>query len=639
LIALGVAVALLAAMSAGAVYAYTSLKQQATALEARLVSHLELGQKELEAAKASLKLANTSHDEKKISEAKVHFIAAKLQFLAASQIADGSDLLRQLESLPTVGEMARSRHVAVNAVSEMGIQISTAGVDLADLDGQLVKPPSGSQQGQGLLTVVKQVQSKVVSVESELKSAMQASELVDLNVFPPGQRAAFLKAKGSIAQALTAIQQFKELVPIIIELLGGNGPRNYLIEQVNPAELRAGGGFIGSYSILHADHGALTLIKSSGDAYDLMGSDSRPRPGMPGYVKPPGPFLEFIPLASWSFVDSNFFPDFPSNAASGIQFVGPKLGIKIDAVFALDYYVVARLVALAGPTPVPGYNITLTGDNLVTTLLDWDLRAISDPYAGAVHKAMLTSVSGPLLQRVVALPASQWPQLIASLNDMAASRHLQAWFANGDAQKAIDQYGWSAVMKPKAATDYMMETEDNLGGTKANYFMDRHYKIELTRNGGTLHHKMSVQVWDNMPYSYRPNEFYRAYVRLYVSDKATGLSNDLTRPYYKNPPPPAGTLMSDGWFTIHGYGHDRVTVFEWDTPWQPNGRGQQQIYWQKQPGTLVDNVDIIWNDGNGHQHRVSGNLAQDRVITLAPTGVTFLPGQLGTAQLPSLGLG
>ena len=100
-------------------------------------------------------------------------------------------------------------------------------------------------------------------------------------------------------------------------LMGGNGPRNYLIEQVNPAELRAGGGFIGSYSILRADHGALTMIKSSGDAYDLMGSDSRPRPGMAGYVKPPGPFLEFIPLASWSFVDSNFFPDFPSNAASG----------------------------------------------------------------------------------------------------------------------------------------------------------------------------------------------------------------------------------------------------------------------------------------------------------------------------------
>ena len=44
---------------------------------------------------------------------------------------------------------------------------------------------------------------------------------------------------------------------MLTEVLGGNGARNYLIEQVNPAELRPGGGFIGTFSVLRADHGAL----------------------------------------------------------------------------------------------------------------------------------------------------------------------------------------------------------------------------------------------------------------------------------------------------------------------------------------------------------------------------------------------
>ena len=57
--------------------------------------------------------------------------------------------------------------------------------------------------------------------------------------------------------------------------------------------------------------------------------------------------------------------------------------------------------------------------------------------------------------------------------------------------------------------------------------------------------------------------------------------------------------MLDGWMNIHGYGHDKVVVFQWDTPWQANGRDQEQIYWQKQPGTTNDKVDVIWNDGNG----------------------------------------
>jgi hypothetical protein len=639
LIALGVLVALLATAGAGSAFAYTSIKRDAKALEGRLMYHLELGQKEMEAAKSSLKLANTTHDDKKIGEAKVHFIGAKLHFQAATQIADGSQLLSQLETVPSVGEMARSRHVAVNAVADMGIQIADAGVNLADLDGLLVKPKD-EHGGKGLLTVVREVQAKIGPVEADLKSALQSADRVDVNVFPAGQKASFLKAKGSIGQALDAIVQFKALVPVITELLGGNGPKNYLIEQVNPAELRAGGGFIGSWSLLHADQGTITLVKS-GDGYDWMSPYNRPHPGERGYVTPPGPLKEFLPETSWTFVDSNFFPDFPSNASAGISFAKPGLGgIQIDGVIAFDYYMVARLIALTGPVPVPGFpSIVLTGDNLVTTLLDWDLRAISDTYAGAVHKAMLGAVAGPLLSKVVTLEAGKWPALISTLNDLAASRHLQTWFANPEAQKAIDQYGWSGVMKPKAAPDYIMEVESNLGGTKANYFMDRKFTLQVTRNGDMLHHTMIVHVWNNMAYRYRPNDFYRAYVRMYVSDSTPNVANDLTRARYASPPPPAGTKMSEGWFTIPGQGHDRSFAFEWDTPWKPNGRGVQQVYWQKQPGTLDDAVEVIWKDGNGHTYKVTGNLGQDRLISLAPSGVTLDQGQVGSAQLPSLGLG
>jgi hypothetical protein len=143
-----------------------------------------------------------------------------------------------------------------------------------------------------------------------------------------------------------------------------------------------------------------------------------------------------------------------------------------------------------------------------------------------------------------------------------------------------------------------------------------------------------------MPFEYHPGEYYRAYVSMFMSDKAKNTSlGNLWSMKYAAPSPPSGTRMLDGWMLIHGYGHDQVVVFEWDTPWQPNGRGQEQIYWQKQPGTLNDKVDIIWHDGNGHTYKVSGDLGQDRVITLAPSAVTLVQGQVGTAQLPSLSLG
>jgi Protein of unknown function (DUF4012) len=637
LLALAVIALILAGLGGGSDLAYASVRFQATALETQLTTHLELGQAELEAAKANLKQANANLDQGMISQAKVHFITAKLQFMATRQIADNSELLGRLERVPAVGRLARSRHTAVNDVAEMGIQLALAGQDLADLDGVFIKPTTSGQQSGGLLTLLGQVQNKLGPLRTELSAAQKAADRVDVGVLPSGQQATFLRARGTIGQALAAIDQFGTVIPILNEVLGGNGVRNYLIEQVNPAELRAGGGFIGTYSVLRADHGSLTLVKS-GDATELI--LPRATVGHSGYVAPPGPLREsLLTNTSWSFIDSNFYPDFPSNAQAAESFAQPHLGFHIDGVLSIDYYTVAKLLALTGPIGVPGYGITLTADTLVPLIVQYDLAAFTDPHANVVHKAILAAVAGPLLQRIATLPSGYWPALVGALNALAASRNLQAYFNNGDVEKAIGQYGWSGVQKTTGASDYMMEVESNFGATKANYFVARHYTVELTRSGGTLHHKVTVDIYDNMPYSYRPYEYYQAYIRLYVSDKATSTSNNLVPPRYANPPPPAGTRMLDGWMNIHGYGHDKSVVFEWDTPWQANGRGQEQIYWQKQPGTTNDKVDVIWNDGNGHTYKVSGDLGQDRVITLAPTAVSLLQGQIGTAQLPTLSLG
>jgi Protein of unknown function (DUF4012) len=632
LLALAIVAVIVACSGVASVLAYTTLKGQAGQLQAQLTVHLQVGQSELEAAKASLKSANANHDETLIAQTNVHFTSAKLQFAVARQMADSSHLLDQLEALPAVGDMATSRHVAVDGIADMGVAISNAGLELAKLDGQLIKPASaGGQQGQTLLTVLNQTNSSLVIVRKDLDAAQKAAAKVDIRILPAGQQASFLKAKGTITTALAAADEFARLVPVITEILGGNGARTYLIEQVNPAELRPGGGFIGTYSVLRADQGSLKLI-SSGNAYQL--ADPRPAPGRPGYVTPPGPLREFLPNTSWSFVDSNFFPDFPSNATAAESFVQPRLGIHIDGVISMDYYTVAKMLELTGPLTVPGYGLTVNSSNFISEVIQGDL------VADAVHKALLSAIAGPLMNRMSTLPAAQWPALIGALNDLSSARHLQAYFNNATVQKEIDLIGWSGVLNPRATQDYMMEVESNLGGTKANYFVTRHFTVELTRNGGTLHHKVTIDITDNMPYAYRPNEYYTAYLRLYVSATSSSTGDNLRPVKYANPASPAGTRLIDGWVpTFHGYGHSAQAVFEYDTPWHADGRGDDTIYWQKQPGTLTDTVDVIWHDGSGHTYTIKGDLGQDRVITVSTRGVAIAPGQAGQANLPSLSLG
>jgi hypothetical protein len=105
-------------------------------------------------------------------------------------------------------------------------------------------------------------------------------------------------------------------------------------------------------------------------------------------------------------------------------------------------------------------------------------------------------------------------------------------------------------------------------------------------------------------------EFYRAYIRLYVSDSASYTATNLRPAKYPSPAPPAGTQMIDGWVPLfHGYGHSGQAVFTYDTPWNASGRGEDQIYVQKQPGTLTDKLDVVWRDGSGHTYTTGSSFS------------------------------
>jgi hypothetical protein len=630
LLATLIVLVVVAALSGATELAYGNVKSQGEQLQASLTSQLQAGQHELESGKDALKQANAKHDVNLVSQAVAHFAAAKIKFTATKQLADDSKFLRYLEYAPSIGDFARSRHSSVVAIAQTGAALSDAGQDLSALDGQILKPGSSGEAGRTLLTVLAQTEKGLIKVRGDLTIAQKAAAQVNVQLLPAAQQATFVRARDSIDSALAGFVEFERLVPVITEVLGGNGTRNYLIEQVNPAELRAGGGFIGTYSLLQADHGSLSVSRS-GNAYVL--ADPRPIPGEPGFVPLPGPYREIIPWVSWSFVDTNEFPDFASNARAAESFAQRRLG-KIDGVISIDYFAVAKMLELTGPMQIPGYSLTLNGGNFVSEVMRLELA--SDP----AHKNVLGALAGPLMSRIATLPPENWPALMAALNGLAMERHLQAYFNDANVENELDQVGWSGRLNARNSTDFMMEVESNYGGGKANYALQRHYTVSLTRNGGVLHHVVTVNYTNEMPPTAADIVGYRAVVRLYAAFNASSINSSLRPVRYQSPDPPASTRFAEGWLpNIHCCGGQAQAVFEYDTLWSNRDRGVHQIFWQKQPGTASDRLDVIWSDGNGHTYTIGGDLGQDRVINLTPTGVTLAAGQAAAATLPSLSLG
>jgi hypothetical protein len=620
---------IIAGISGATDLGYMALKSRADQLQASLASDLQAGQRELEAGKTLLTQANSKHDPALITQAINSFVTAKADFLSASQQADNSRILRYLEYAPAVGQLASSRHVAVDNIAQMGAALADAGQAVSNLDGEIIKPTSSGEAGQTLLTVLNKVQAGLVNVRADLATAQRAATKVDATVLPAGQQATFLKARASIDSAVTGFAEFERLVPVLTDVLGGNGTRKYLVEQVNPAELRAGGGFIGTYSVIQADHGSLTVIKS-GSAYDLI--EPRPLPGQLGFIPQPTPYREIIPQVSWSFVDSNIYPDFASNAKAAEDFVEPRLG-HLDGVISMDYYVVAQVLQFTGPIDVPGYGLRVDASSFIPQAMSHDIAG--DP----AHKSILSSLAGPLLQRISSLTPDQWPTLLSALNGLAGQRHLQVNFNNTTVEDEVGRIGWSGALNVEGKADFMMEVESNYYGTKSNYFVTRHYTVALARTGNTLRHEVAVDLVNNEPCGIEDRTLYKSDIRLYVAADAFSASDNLQSVVYPNPPPPANTKLLDGWLFVNcGGGHGQA-VFDYDTPWPTNAGPIFQIYWQKQPGTVTDTVDVSWTDGGAITYHAHGDLSQDRGIVLEPAKVSLVPGQPAQATLPSLGLG
>lgn len=612
-------------------------RQDVDRLQTSVIADLQQGAGELQLAKTAVVKANSAGgDRSQLDQAIVHFQRARSAFQRALDRVETDLPLRGASAAPGVGSAyVQPRMKTVDAVAHMGIDLAEAGLQTTQLDVALLTPAApGTTSGQKILAVMTQAKQKAPLIKAALLHAQDQAANVDPQFLPATQRDSLVKAKGDIAKGLTQMDQFAGLAPAVIEFLGGNGSRTYLVEQPDPAELRGAGGFIGSYSLLIANKGDITLGKS---ANTTLIDYPRPRVGSPRYIQPPGPLRQFTDGRGYIVGDSGFLPDFPQAAQTAEQLYLHETGSTVDGVISLDPWAVAGLLTVTGPIAVPKWHVTVDSATFPESVFQQQQKKANQV---ANRKDFFPAVAALIIQRVTSLPSGQWGKLITALNLQVSQRHLQIYVNNELAQKQISQVGWSgAMVGPAAADEAMLEVESNFGGDKANHWLARSYSLVLTAAGGTLHHTLLISYVNSTPPGYAGGQTYACYVRFYVPATASGTKVhvpgvDLIPTEEKH----VGFRLMDGWFTIKvnsqtGRGTARIG-FDWDTAWDPTAT--RRIYWQKQAGTLSDPITVVLVI-NGKTYSAKSNLGQDRVLLLSQSGLTIQTGALGQAQLPLFG--
>ncbi len=477
-----------------------------TLLGLRMFSVKELVIQESEKGYEQLSLAVIHLKEKQYPEANVAFDRARASFEAASAaLSFPFDwVLEGTRFVPGLSVAASGKHAI-----EAGRYFSLAGKPLTALAESALLSKEAYDQGEkvSLIELMRQAREPISQAKDWLSLADTELQAVSLTDIPEGKQGKFLTVRSNLPVFLNLLKGFEKNEKILEELLGENGPRTYLFLLQNNQEMRATGGFIGTYALVDVNQGVIRRFFVDG----IFNPDGQLKEN----IVPPKPIQKIS--AGWSLHDSNWFPDFPTSAEKAIFFYEKTGGPTVDGVITLTPTVMQKLLAVIGSISLPQYGLTVDAENFIPVIQEqvevkYD-KELNEP------KKVLVDLSRALVERVFSLQdRSVTARLAEALTNGLNEKHILMYMRHKETEQLIDEVGWSGRMLD-TAKDYLSVIHSNINGYKTDGVIEEQIKhhATLAEDGSiidtvtiTRHHKGG-----DTPYDWW-NRVNADYLRVYV---------------------------------------------------------------------------------------------------------------------------
>jgi hypothetical protein len=288
------------------------------------------------------------------------------------------------------------------------------------------------------------------------------------------------------------------------QLLGGEGRRSYLLLFTSPAETRFLGGFVGSYGVLVADNGKVSL-EESGPISELSYARLENERTLDGFDEVLTRYGRYNPTLF--FQNLSVSPDFPTDAAMAGALFPQATGQTIDGVLVADPFAMAALLELTGPVAVEGLDEPLTSENAANYLLRDQYLQFSESDEIDERRDKLSVAARATFDALTERELPGPRALGAALGPVMHQNRLLFWTFDSTEQRFLDQLGTTGRFQPDPANDYLSVRTANANPNKIDSFLERSidYDVVYDPSNGMFDAEVSVRLTNNAPASGLPH--------------------------------------------------------------------------------------------------------------------------------------
>lgn len=321
----------------------------------------------------------------------------------------------------------------------------------------------------------------------ELKAAKLSLDNINFNVLTEEEQAKLLKVKEFLPSLIASLDEFSGFLDVWSQILGKENFKRYLIIFQNNYEIRATGGFIGSFALIDVDKGKIKNVEiPGGGSYDLQG-------GLLERIGAPEPLYLVSPL--WQFHDANWWPDYPTSAEKIMQFYESSGGRTVDGVISITPEMIINLLKITGPIPMEEYKEVIDDKNFMWAT-QYNVELEYDKEENKPKKIiadLCVKLLDKLTEEAIIGNNEGLGELFNILGSAVKKKDLQLYFADESFQNFVEKYSIAGNIKDFNG-DYLMVVNTNIGGGKSDSVISQN--IDLISNiqeDGSIINKLVVK--------------------------------------------------------------------------------------------------------------------------------------------------